>query len=375
MGSVLESKPLVTVVGAGISGLYVTYCLTELYGVAGENICVVGEFLPGDQSAAGYTSPWAGGNWSCISPNDKNTLWFDKFTYQNLNTLTQKLLEHFKGKDSEWLGLARRPSKEFWDETPAQAKIDSLSQYLEDFRVLSKQQLSEVKPTAPAFGITFKTWNFNCPVFLSNFAQFLKEKHGVTFVKSKLTHIAQAQSFVNPLSKGVNGKHIIFNCTALGAKALGGVADHKMYPTRGQVVVIAAPHVAENCMRWGKDYATYIIPRPGPLHELVLGGFLQVDNWNAQDTSKEECDDILERTTTLLPKIGSIDSLRVLKVAAGLRPSRYGGPRIEKEVKDEEGNVVVVHNYGASGYGYQSGLGMAYKAVTLALKPERINKL
>ena len=52
-----KSQPLITVVGAGISGLYVTYCLTELYGVPGENICIVADYLPGDQSPTGYTSP------------------------------------------------------------------------------------------------------------------------------------------------------------------------------------------------------------------------------------------------------------------------------------------------------------------------------
>ncbi|BAP71416.1 D-amino-acid oxidase [Kluyveromyces marxianus] len=368
-------QPEVTIVGAGISGLYVSYCLTELYGIAGDNICVVGDYLPGDSSANGYTSPWAGGNFSCISPSDENTLWYDKFTYQNLGALSKALLAHFKGKDGEWLGLARRPSSEYWDYDPPKTKIDSLRSYLENFRVYSKDELAKIKPSPPAFGITFKTWNFNCPVFLVNLATFLKEKHNVSFVKAKLTHIAQAKSYTNDKCSGSNGKHIIINCSGLGAKHIGGVADHNMYPTRGQVVVAAAPHVAENCLRWGKDYATYIIPRPGPLHELVLGGFLQVDNWNAQDTSKEETDDILQRTTTLLPKIGKPESVAVLKVAAGLRPSRHGGPRVEREDFDDDGHLVVVHNYGASGYGYQSGLGLAFKAVSLALKGDRSSKL
>ncbi|CDO94494.1 unnamed protein product [Kluyveromyces dobzhanskii CBS 2104] len=370
-----KTHPLITVVGAGISGLNVVYCLTELYGVPGENICVVGDYLPGDQSANGYSSPWAGGNFSCISPDDKNVIWYDKFTYQNLPSLTKKLLEFYKGKDEEWLGLARRPSTELWDFQPSEAKINSWSQYLDGYNVLTKDQLAKFQPKGAVFGITFKTFNFNCPVFLVNFAEFLKGKHGVSFVKDRLTHIAQAKTYANKASKKNNSKHIVFNCTGLGSKELGGVADHNLHPTRGQVVVITAPHVAENCLRWGKDYATYIIPRPGKLHELVLGGFLQVDNWNAQDTSREETEDILKRTTTLLPKIGDPGELPILKVAAGLRPSRYGGPRVEKEVKEAEKGLVVIHNYGASGYGYQCGLGMAFKAVSLAFSEQRDSKL
>lgn len=370
-----KSQPLITVVGAGISGLYVTYCLTELYGVPGENICIVADYLPGDQSPTGYTSPWAGGVWSCISPDDKNVMWYDRFTYENLPTLSEKLLDFYKGKDAEWLGLARRPSTELWDYQPPKAKINSLSQYLEEYKVLSKEELAKFKPEGAQFGIAFNSWNFNCPVFIVNLANFLKQKHNVRFLKQKLTHIAQAKSFANKASKTDNGTHVVFNCTGLGSKKLSGVADHNLYPTRGQVAVISAPHIAESCLRYGKDYVTYIIPRPGKVHELVLGGFLQVDNWNAQDTSKEETDDILKRTTTLLPKIGNPENLPILKIAAGLRPSRYGGPRVEKEIKEESEHLVVVHNYGASGYGYQSGLGMAFKAVSLAFDKQRPSKL
>lgn len=351
----------VTIVGGGIIGLYTAYSLVEFRHLPGSQICIVGKFLPGDQSANGYTSPWAGGNWSCITPNDEKTLFHDRFTYENLGQLQRKLLSHFKGKDAEWLGLARRPTREFWDFVPDRNKINSLSSYLEDYQELDLKEL----PECAKFGISFKTWNFNCPVFLRNFAEFLKSK-GIKFVKRELTHLAQASSFVN---EGATGDKIVFNCTGLGAHDLGGVKDHKVYPARGQVVVVRAPNVNENCLRWGEDYATYIIPRPGPLKELVLGGFLQADNWNAQDASLEESEDILTRTTQLLPKLGDKNQLQILRVAAGLRPSRHGGPRIEKEVQD---GILVVHNYGASGYGYQSGLGMAYRAVKLAFSGSKL---
>ncbi|GMF06424.1 unnamed protein product [Ambrosiozyma monospora] len=114
-------------------------------------------------------------------------------------------------------------------------------------------------------------------------------------------------------------------------------------------------------MRWGDDYATYIIPRPFSNNELILGGFLQKDNWTG-NTFANETEDIIKRTTALLPKI--LDRpLDILKVAAGLRPSRHGGVRIELEDAGED--KVLIHNYGASGYGYQAGFGMSFKAVQL----------
>ena len=124
-------------------------------------------------------------------------------------------------------------------------------------------------------------------------------------------------------------------------------------------------------MRWGKDEPTYIIKRPFSHDQLILGGFYQKGDWTS-DTLKAQTDDVLKRTTTLFPKIlndnphgNKIEDLEVIRVVAGLRPGRHGGTRIEKEKFDE--GKVLVHNYGAGGYGYQAGLGMAYKAVQLAL--------
>lgn len=49
---------------------------------------------------------------------------------------------------------------------------------------------------------------------------------------------------------------------------------------------------------------------------------------------------------------------------AGLRPSREGGARIEREEVVIDGKTkVLVHNYGAGGTGYQAGYGMALEAV------------
>lgn len=330
-----------TVVGSGIIGLYTVWNLLET-GVTPEKITVVAQYLPGDQSI-NYTSPWAGGNFSCITSNDPATLEFDRLTYTNLGKIQKAL-----GGPS--CGLDNRPSTEYWDTYPGDNKISSLSSYLNRYGVVEQKDL----PTGVAFGIKFTSWNFNCPFFLANFKSYL-ESRGVKFERKTLTHISQAYL--------TNKTKVVFNCSGIGARSLGGVEDKAVYPTRGQVVVLKAPHIQENVMRWGDGYATYIIPRPYSDDEVILGGFLQKDDWTA-DTFKEQTEDIIKRTTELFPKILE-QPLVIGRVACGLRPSRHGGVRIELEHVEDR---ILVHNYGASGYGYQAGFGMAHKAVQLLRK-------
>lgn len=341
---------LVTNIRAGIIGLYTAYELME-HGVSCKDIVVTAQFLPGDESIT-YASPYAGGCFSCITGNDPQTLFFDKYTYQNLGKLQAKL-----GGPS--CGLDRALSTEYWEAKPAAEKIGLLRSYLEE--------CSEIEPAAMAagceYGLKFKAWNFNCPRFLVALQRWLASQ-GVTFRREVFLHIAQA---FGPSTQ------VVFNCTGLGARTLGGVRDHGVYATRGQVVVVKAEHVAENMFIWGGDSATYMIKRPYSHHQLVLGGFLQKDDWRSE-TLQQQTDDILRRTSGMYPDLlaknargPTVDDLEVVRVAAGLRPSRHGGVRIERDMVDE--GRLLIHNYGASGYGYQAGLGMAAQAVALALEP------
>lgn len=331
----------------GIIGLYTGYTLIEK-GVSGTDIKILAEYMPGDESID-YTSPYAGGNFSCITGDDPATMRYDKFTYTNLERLQRKL-------GGRTCGVDRLKSTEYWDLRPSPQKTLSLRSYLDEYKEIS----AECLPENVQFGITFLSWNFNCPKFLLNLKVHLEGK-GVVFERRKLSHVTQA------FGPGVK---TVFNCTGIGARKLGGVQDINVYPTRGQVVVIKAPHIQENVMRWGDDYATYIIKRPYSNDQLILGGFMQKDDWTPS-TFADQTADILARTTKLFPKIleqnalgHSVGDLEITRVVAGLRPSRHGGTRIEKE--DVEGKTMI-HNYGAGGYGYQAGLGMARHSVDLAL--------
>lgn len=63
----------------------------------------------------------------------------------------------------------------------------------------------------------------------------------------------------------------------------------------------------------------------------------------------------------------SAEAVGILAVGSGLRPSRVGGTRVEKEDINVAGEKrTVVHNYGAGGTGFQAGYGMATDAVEAA---------
>lgn len=76
-----------------------------------------------------------------------------------------------------------------------------------------------------------------------------------------------------------------------------------------------------------------------------------------------ETESILSRTRDLNPEMRQQEP-EVMAAFAGLRPSRTGGARVEREEVIVDGQPkVLVHNYGAGGTGFQAGYGMALEAV------------
>lgn len=107
----------------------------------------------------------------------------------------------------------------------------------------------------------------NAPAHIEYLYRILKEQHGVRFIRQKLSSLQDA--FASPSTK------VVFNCVGMMAQTFPGVEDKDCYPTRGQVLLTRAPHVHTNMMRHGKDYETYVIPRPGSNGNVVLGGYMQ----------------------------------------------------------------------------------------------------
>lgn len=85
-----------------------------------------------------------------------------------------------------------------------------------------------------------------------------------------------------------------------------------------------------------------------------------------QATYSYETESILKRTRELSSELRESEH-EVLAVFSGLRPSREGGARVERDEVEVAGERrALVHNYGAGGTGYQAGYGMAVDAVSAA---------
>ncbi|KAF9881540.1 FAD dependent oxidoreductase [Colletotrichum karsti] len=336
------SSESIVIVGAGIIGLDVALVLAQRG--FGKSITVVAEYLPGD-TAVTYTSPWAGCNFSAISGSDTNALKWDRLGYAHLcNLASEAERESF---------VKRTPSVEMWDEVVPHEKIKSMSDYLEDFKIIPKHEL----PEGVKFAVSFTTLTVNAPAHLLYLYERLKNDFDVRFIRQKVKDIRSA--FLKPSTK------IVFNCTGNAARTFPGVEDKLCYPTRGQVVLVRAPKVRTNVMRHGEDYETYVIPRPGSNGNVILGGYMQKGNGDGA-TYAHETKSIMDRTHKISSELREQDP-EVLAVVAGLRPSREGGARVEGEEIDLGGKRgLIVHNYGAGGTGFQAGYGMALEAAQTA---------
>lgn len=297
-----------------------------------------------------YASPYAGATVACVKDKDELIQFYSRFTFNNLAKLQQKL-------GGAKCGLDVTMNSEFWDEKPDDSRLKAFKDYIPYYRVLPKEEY----PEGQVFGIQYKTWVFNAPVFIDTLSQYVKAKGVATKIK-EIKHINEV----------FGEKSIVFNCTGFGSRFLQGVEDMDVIPTRAQVIVAKAPHVNETRLSWKKDSATYMIKRPGPGQEVILGGFYQPDNWN-RDILGHETKDILKRITRDFPVIlksgQTAEDIEILRVISAFRPGRTSGVRIERETI--EGSVVI-HNYGAGGTGFAQGLGMAEVAIRLSLNQSKL---
>jgi len=134
------------------------------------------------------------------------------------------------------------------------------------------------------------------------------------------------------------------NATGLGAREL--VPDKRMYPTRGQTILVRGEAEKVSTLE-GKGSIRYVIPRKGS-GTSVLGGTKQAGNWDTEvnhNTTRQ----ILEGCKPLAPELLKDGAFEVVKVLVGLRPSREGGARVESEIFGEKH---VVHSYGHAGAGW-----------------------
>lgn len=298
-----------------------------------------------------YASPYAGAIVACVKDTSEKIQFYSKFTFQNLGKLQQQL-------GGPECGLDWAINNEFWEHRPPEEKLEFFKSYVPFYEEVPKAQAPE-----GASGIRYKTWVFNAPVFIDSLSKYLKGR-GIKVIKRTLNDIREAY---------IQENTIVFNCTGLGSKTLKGVEDPDVIPVRAQVVVIRAPHVKELSLYWKDESDNYVIKRPGPRHEVILGGFYQPNVWN-RDIKGDETQDILKRVSKFFPHVIApgtpAEEIDIVRVVSAFRPGRTKGARIEKELID--GSKILVHNYGATGTGYAQGLGMAEASIRLVFKDQKL---
>lgn len=139
--------------------------------------------------------------------------------------------------------------------------------------------------------------------------------------------------------------------------------DDTVYPIRGQVIKVYNPRITKCVMAVDANSVhTYIIPRPNG--DVVLGGTVQPNNWNAT-SNDADADAVWTRCCELYPEV---KSSRVIARVAGLRPGRADGVRLEADARPTSCGAFVIHNYGHSGSGHTLQWGCAQEVVELAVK-------
>lgn len=345
----------VTVLGAGVVGLTTALQLSK----KGYSITVVAKHMPGDYDIE-YASPWAGANYLPVGAPGSDLAEYEKNTWPELERLAANVPEahiHFqntfvynRSKDigsttGNWFAELLKTDPWWKDVVPA-------------FRNLPKNMLPSGIDSASAFTSVCINTALYLPWLIGQC-----RAHGVQLRRGIVSHIADAAD----LHHGGKSAHVVINCTGLGALKLDGVRDSKMYPGRGQIVLVRnstnGVMASTSGTDDGEDEALYIMERADG-GGTILGGCLQEHNWESQP-DPDLAVRIMKRAVALCPALTDgkgIEALSIMRHGVGLRPMRQGGPRVEKE---RIRGVWTVHNYGHGGYGYQASYGSADAAVRL----------
>ncbi|EXJ80329.1 hypothetical protein A1O1_08473 [Capronia coronata CBS 617.96] len=319
------------VLGAGVAGLTTALELRRAFPSA--TIRVVAKHLPGTTAGTEYTSPWAGANWASFENELNQFAEYDRVSYTRFLNIAAESPES---------GVQVLPLRIAYDTEETREKRLWYEQLVGGVTEVPKKEL----PPGAIMGLDWSSFMINTVVYLSWLqTQLLQSK--VTFLRRNYNHI-------DALFLDFPNTNAVFNCTGLGARHLGGVADEAVYPTKGQTILIAQPKeplkrmYVQHIAAWENEFA-HVFPRPLG-GGVIIGGVRRDNDWTGEP-DMQLAERIKKRCCALAPELGRPEDLQVISHNVGLRPSRKGGARVELE---KRGGKLLIHNYGASGAGYQS---------------------
>ncbi|KAG1048753.1 hypothetical protein G6F43_008876 [Rhizopus delemar] len=333
----------IIVIGAGVIGI-TTALLLKQKGY--EDVKIVAKHVPGNMDIQ-YTSPYAGAHWRTMAPNNDLMLQkLDAISYRQF----LKIAENSNLLDT---GIMVVPSYDYYQTLSPDHTDPWFKNIVKDFNFLNEK---DELPEGAKIGHYYTTVLINSPVYLKWLETKFKELGGI--IEQRM--IRDIKVFADQ-NKDVD---VLINCTGLGSKYIGGVKDKALYPTRGQTLVVKAPHVKRTLSYVGNHGITYVIPRSDGT--AILGGSCDENDSNPfsdEDTNRR----ILAFTKKLCPELYQNGDPEIVAYNVGLRPTRKGGPRFENDIiyTKKGRKVLVTHAYGHGGFGFQSSWGSAEYTVDL----------
>ncbi|KAK0512451.1 hypothetical protein JMJ35_005579 [Cladonia borealis] len=346
----------IVVIGAGVAGLTTALLLSRNKNY---KITVAAKHMPGDYDIE-YASPWAGANYLPVAVPGTDLEKWEADTWpelEKLATLHPEAGIHFQAAT-----LYNR-TKDFEDGKATALAASTVSDpwykaIVPNFGKIPKDQL----PAGYDNGNTFTSVCINTAIYLPWLLSRCLES-GVIFKRAVFDHISEASRVHHSGEKA----DVIINCTGLSAGKLGGVEDRNMVPARGQIVLVRNEGDGVMHATSGTDFSKedfcYTMTRAAG-GGTILGGCYQIGSWDSQPDPNLAIR-IMRRAVDICPALTDgkgIEHLSIIRHGVGLRPLRIGGTRVEKERID---TMLVIHNYGHGGYGYQSSYGCSQAVVKL----------
>lgn len=302
----------VIVVGCGVIGLTSAICLQE----RGFAVTIIARDLPPNLTSAAAGAYWYGGE---LAYHTNRHRW-------SLRSL-ERYLKLAQVKDS---GVSLFWMREYFTSPMPDPWYKD---HLPFFARVPRNEL----PPGYADGYYVEIPIVEPPRYLNRLVEQFKANGGVI----------QAQEIKSLTDLTHN---LIINCTGVYARQVA--KDPLVYPLRGQVIKVSAPHIREAMM--DDDTFTYILPRRDG---CILGGISQKDNWSLEVDPAVSAD-ITRRCAIFEP---SVQQAEVISEHVGLRPGRHE-VRLETE---QIGSSCVIHNYGHGGLGFTLSWGCANDVVEL----------
>lgn len=318
-GFLLNNKPDIAVLGAGVSGLTTAVLLAE----KGFDVQIITKSLPNKTTSAVAAAIWFPYE---AYPEDKVNRWsYASFrAFEKLSGIKQS-------------GVSFIPFTAYLDTHEPPWWLESLP----ESHVLDNQVKSPVDPEHRGYRLNVPL--IETPIYLDYLLHRFKNAGG-HLIQKEIIHLGE-----------LNNMQLTINCTGLGAKNL--FQDELLFPIQGQIVKVEIdPEIegfaTEYFLGEQGDEIAYIIPRRDC---TILGGSVK-KHQSSEKHDEELTKRIIHYCAQFQPRV---QNLSIQESVVGLRPGRTK-IRVEKDP-----HLPVIHNYGHGGAGFTVSWGCAQEVLNL----------